>query len=43
MEVNGIGYIVGIKINIFLVFVRKYIRIGKISLVWIKIIIWNIV
>lgn len=30
MEVNGIGYIVGIKIDIFLVFVRKYIlELGK--------------
>lgn len=34
MEANGIGHIVGIKIDILLAPVRKYTRTRKTSLVW---------
>lgn len=43
MEANGIGHIVGIKIDILLAPVRKYTRTGKTCLVWTKIITRNTV
>lgn len=43
MEANGIGHIVGIKIDILSAPVRKYTRTGKTSLVWTKIITRNTV
>lgn len=43
MEANGIGHIVGIKIDKLSAPVRKYTRTGKTSLVWTKIITRNTV
>lgn len=43
MEANGIGHIVGIKIDTLLAPVRKYTRTGKTCLVWTKIITRNTV